>query len=482
MHIIRFEAQNIQRLSAVAIAPDDSPAVVLAGGNEEGKSSCLDAIEMALGGEKTIPPEPIRRGQDKAHVLVDLGDMVVTRRFTKGGSSITVTNRDGLKYPSPQSLLDGLYNKLTFDPLQFAHAKPADQAATLRALAGLDTADLDKERGMVFATRTEVNRDVAREKAVLEKAPQYADVGAESQDAGAILAELGAADRLAKVVAEADRRVALAQGDQRAATERFTRAQSALELARRALAGAEKEHAAAEQAVSAADEAHHVRVAEQATAQKAVPDVSDLRDRLAGVQEHNRKVEANRRRAELATAVDTLQKTADGHTARLEAIDKEKADRLAAAKFPVDGLGLNDDGVSWNGLPFEQASTAIRTRVSVAIGFALHPKLKVLLVRNGNDLDDKNMALLAAAAKEVGGQLWVERIAGGREGVQTVVIEDGAVKGAAAATPVVDDAADTVAIGQGAPPAAPPTEPARRTRAPRAPGDAPGLFGKGGTK
>lgn len=484
MHIIRFEAQNIQRLSAVTITPDGSSAVVLAGGNEEGKSSCLDAIEMALGGEKTIPPEPIRRGQDKAYVIVDLGDMIVTRRFTRGGSSITVTNRDGLKYPSPQSLLDGLYNRLTFDPLAFAEAKPPDQAKTLRELASLDTADLDKERAMVFSTRTDVNRELAREKAVLDKAQHFDDVD-EAQDARAILAELADADRLAKVLSEAERQVALAQSGQKLAADRLARATTAVDAARRALEAAEDERLNAEKSVDAANTVYQARAAEQAAAVKGVPNVADLRDRLAGVQEHNRKVEANQRRAEHAQLVDGLQRDADGHTARLEAIDKEKAEHLAAAKFPVEGLGLNDDGVTWNGLPFEQASTAIRTRVSVAIGFALHPKMKVLLVRNGNDLDGKNLQLLAAAAAEAGGQLFIERIAGG-DGLQTVVIEDGHVKGVAAPAPVTDAGEPPAAnpdqqpAATSAPPAA--EAPPRRARTPKVPGNAPGLFGKGGNK
>lgn len=476
MHIIRLEAQNIQRLQAVTIEPNaDSPAVVLAGGNEEGKSSCLDAIEMALAGERTIPPEPIRRGQEKASVVVDLGDMIVTRRFTKAGSSITVTNREGLKYPSPQSLLDGLYNRLTFDPLAFAQAKPDEQAAILRRLASLDTTALDKERAMVFATRTEVNRDLAREKAVLEKAPQFGDVGTAYQDAKDVLAQLADADRLAKVLTEADRQLALAQATQQSASQRLTGAREAVDVARRALEAAERERDAAEDALAAATTNSQALQEARSAAQRAVPDVAALRDQLAGVQEHNRKVDGNQRRAQLADQVVTLQQTADGHTARLEAIDQEKAERLAAVTFPVDGLGLDDHGVTWNGLPFEQASTAIRTRVSVSIGFALHPKLKVLLVRNGNDLDAKNLKLLADAAAEVGGQLWIERIAGG-DGLQTVVIEDGAVKGAPPAT-------DGDRSTREAAPAAKAQSPEPKGRPPKsAPRSAPGLFADGKPK
>jgi hypothetical protein len=131
MQIVRLEAENIKRLSAVRIdVLADSGAVVIAGENESGKSSTLDAIEMALAGERVQPPEPIRRGQEKAYVVVDLGDVVVTRRFTAKGSSLTVANKDGLRYPAGQTVLDGFYSKLTFDPLSFATAKPDEQAGS----------------------------------------------------------------------------------------------------------------------------------------------------------------------------------------------------------------------------------------------------------------------------------------------------------------------------------------------------------------
>jgi hypothetical protein len=149
MQIIRLEAQNIKRLSAVTIEPNaDASAVVLGGGNEEGKIILLDAIEMALAGDRVSPPEPIRRGRTKAKVVVDLGDMIVTRRFTDKGSSLVIENREGLRYKSPQTLLDGFYNNLTFDPLAFAESK--EQPTILRRLVGLDTSDLDDARKKVL--------------------------------------------------------------------------------------------------------------------------------------------------------------------------------------------------------------------------------------------------------------------------------------------------------------------------------------------
>jgi hypothetical protein len=477
MQIVRLEAENIKRLSAVRIdVLADSGAVVIAGENESGKSSTLDAIEMALAGERVQPPEPIRRGQEKAYVVVDLGDVVVTRRFTAKGSSLTVANKDGLRYPAGQTVLDGFYSKLTFDPLTFATAKADEQARILRQLAGLDTSDLDDARKKAFEARTIVNRDVAKAKVALTTAEHYPDV-TEPQDASAIAAQLGDAERLAAVLAEADKQVAIATGACTATEQRLQNAIAAEQAARRALEQAEEEVRGAQLAGDRARQTYEERVETREQAKRAVPDTAALRAQLASVQEHNRKVDANARRDALAKELADHEAQAVILTTGIEKVDAAKAQRLADARFPVDGLSVTDTGVTWQGLPFEQASTAIRTRVSAAIGFALNPKLKILLVRNGNDLDGKNLQLLADIAKEHGGQVWIERIAGGN-GLQTVVIEDGAVKGAPAQEPASQPIDARAHAGDGdaavAEAGATPKGPRRRSAA--------GLFEEGAAK
>ncbi len=432
MTILRLTAENVKRLSAVEIAPNGAPVVIIAGENEAGKSSVLDAIAMALGGKNLIPSQPIRAGQDNASVTVDLGDYIVTRRFTASGGSLVVTNRDGLKFPSPQALLDGLVGTLTFDPLAFAEQGDKEQEATLRHLAGVDTTDIDDQVKKLYDERTLINRDATQLQGALAKAVQREGVGLEAVDASAIEANLTKADALAAEAADFQAAFDKAVWGTKAARGVVTSANAAVERARAVLEEAETASMEADEALIKAVEVETKMKAAAEKAQAAVPDRTALRKQLFDLQVVNQHVAENQQRARLSDQLREKKAASELLTNQLCQLEEQKAERLASAKFPVKGLGLDDHGVTWNGLPFSQASTAVRVRASVAIGLALNPKLKVLLVRNGNDLGIKNLNLLAEMAVEAGAQLWIERIAGG-DGQTTVIIEDGAVQAPAKA-------------------------------------------------
>ncbi|MCI0540823.1 MAG: AAA family ATPase, partial [Verrucomicrobiales bacterium] len=97
MKIIKLQTENVKRLQAVEITPGGGNMVVIGGKNGAGKSSVLDSIEFALGGDPSAKM-PVRRGEDKARIVVDLGDLVIKRVFTAaGGTSLVVTDADGRK-------------------------------------------------------------------------------------------------------------------------------------------------------------------------------------------------------------------------------------------------------------------------------------------------------------------------------------------------------------------------------------------------
>ena len=97
-------------------------------------------------------------------------------------------------------------------------------------------------------------------------------------------------------------------------------------------------------------------------------------------------------------------------TDELSTLDKKKTDALAAAKFPVEGLGFNAEGITFNGLPLDHASDGEKLTVSVAIGMALNPELRVLWFNHGEMLDSDNWAIIEKLAGSEEYQVWAERM------------------------------------------------------------------------
>src|SRR5438874_2068433 len=98
MKIISLVAENIKKLRAVEITPDGE-IVTISGRNGQGKTSVLDSIWWALTGTKHIQGEPIRKGETKARIKLDLGGLVVERKFTAAGSTLSVESAEGARFP-----------------------------------------------------------------------------------------------------------------------------------------------------------------------------------------------------------------------------------------------------------------------------------------------------------------------------------------------------------------------------------------------
>lgn len=427
MKILKLTAENVKRLKAVEVTPDGD-LVVIGGHNDAGKSSLLDAIEMAMGGEKATPSQPVRRGQDKAKVILDLGDIVVTRQFTAGGGrKLEVANKAGAVFKSPQAMLDRLYGALSFDALAFERLQPKEQAEALRGLVGLDLSELDGERQRLFNERAEQNRTVKAMEVKSDSCPRHEEAPAEEVSIAGLSKELAEAERLRSYsekmgteLRTIDRRVETAE-------ERCQAWQGELAAAKKRVV--ELGEALAEAEAKAEELRSQALVAQMqaSEAAQAVPDTSAIRAKLEAAEGINAKVRENRQREQALAALKEARGASRQLSDRIDGVEARRLEALAAVAYPVPGLGIGDDGILLDGLPFEQASTSDRIRVSVAIGMAMNPELRVLLVRDGSLLGSEKLRLLAEMAKAAGVQVWLEMLQEAPDDRTTVFIEDGSV-------------------------------------------------------
>lgn len=439
MRVIGLQVENFKILKAIDIQPKGN-VVTIQGKNGQGKSSVLDAIWVALAGRAVAPPKPIRAGEEKCLIRLDLGELVITRTFTdKGEGKITdtvkVESGDGSqRFNSPQSVIDNLMGAIGFDPLAFVQRRPEEQAEMLLELVPLpiDLEVMAREDAADYEKRTEVNRDVRTLDAQIAVILERDDLPAQAPDRNALQDALaGAASK---------------NGDLE--RERMSREQRMVGAARTREAAQAKANEADRlrdqakeldrQAADLCDEATTIEKEVKALPALGEPvDTAKLRDELRAAEDIAVAVAGQDRRKALVAERTEKAAQADAFTTALDAREAKRKAALASAKMPIEGLafGLSEKGkpvVTLNGVPFEQASTAEQIKASVAIAMASNPELKVLRIKDGSLLDEDTLALVAGMAEAEDFQIIMEVVGTGGVGF---VIEDGMVKGAPAAEP-----------------------------------------------
>jgi energy-coupling factor transporter ATP-binding protein EcfA2 len=423
MRIVQLTAENYGRLSAVDIRPTGD-LVEITGRNAQGKTSVLNAIWSALKHAENVQSVPIHLGADSARIRLDLGELIVERKFTPSGTTLIVENAEGARFRSPQSVLDALVGALSFDPLAFTRKKPREQFDDLRRVAKVEV-DFDALDGLNkrdFERRTEVNRQA---KAARAKAEALPPVTVESADKF-VETQAEILDRMEKASqhnAAIDAEIMRRQGERERAESLAADAgkydAEVIELRAKAGALSKRADAIRQQSRDIFDELG------KAPALPASENVADLRARLDRVREFEKALAAvNQRKQHEETAGD-LERQANAITDAMAAREKRKADAIAAAKFPVAGLGLGDGVVTLNGIPLAQASSAEQLRVSLAVAMAANPKLRVIRIQDGSLLDPDSLAVIESMAAAADFQIWIERVdATGKVGI---VIDDGKV-------------------------------------------------------
>ncbi len=417
MRIVKLQAENVKRLKAVEISPTGE-LVVIGGRNAQGKSSILDAIEMALGGKDSIPDMPIRRGEKSARVILELDGpegLKIVRRFTEKDSYIEVKRPNGGKVGAPQALLDSLCSRVAFDPISWIRERPDKQAETLRRLVGLDFRTADQERKRLYDQRTEANRIARQEQAAADAIP-VVDAPAEPVSVADLMTELRRRQDQNRDIEATRQRADAANVRCRRLIQEGNEIKAEIERLNRRLAEMRDEYNESLQAQTGFE----VQLAEMRFA-----DTAEVEQQIRDSEQVNESIRQNQARKQREATASKYASEADKLTEAIDRIDADKAAALAAAKWPIPGLGFDGDHVTFQGLPLDQASSAEQTRIAVAIGLALNPKLPVVLIRDGSLLDDQSLAAVAAQAAAANAQVWIERVGKGAE--CSVIIEDGEI-------------------------------------------------------
>lgn len=424
MKIIQLKAENFKRLKAVDITPKDD-VVIISGGNEQGKTSVLDAIWAVVDGagmaKSTGTEQPIHTGKDNAEVTLDIGEFVLKRRWTAKGSTLTVMGRDGAKHASPQKIIDSFMAAYTIDPVALCNAKPAELKDFLLRFVKFDFPKYQADRKHLFESRTIANRDADNAGKVLAAMPVIPNLPDEEITPDQVMAKIS--DVQAVKDQNRDIRFELEQATKarESLESEFAQIQKQIVDMEVLLAKLKDEQEFRKNRIVAAKEMESA--AGEMVAAIVEPDQTALQAELENINRTNAQVREKKIRAQKTEELEGMRKICDGLTAKIAALDATKDEAFKSAKLPVDGLTVTEDSVLFKGVPFTQASSEERLRVSVGLAMMSNPKLKVLRIKDASLLDKKHMAVLQEMVREKGFQAWLEVV--DESGEIGFLVEDG---------------------------------------------------------
>jgi recombinational DNA repair ATPase RecF len=433
MKIIKLTVENFMRLVAVEISPQGN-AILITGKNAQGKTSVLDAIMSVFCGKKYQPQKPIRDGQDHAEVVVETENYIIKRTFTaKGGGSVTVSNAEGMKASSPQGLLDKLVGEIAFEPMAFFKdskdvKRQRQQRDTLMKLVGLDFTDIDADLAKVKQQRSSVkaSKDTYDFEAGQIKVPD--DTPNEEISMTELTEKLTVATEHNAAQAATKQQIEVGQGEIERLEESLTDNLGLIADLRLKLSKAEDVQRQGQETLLKAQ----AQQEEVTKTLEPIIDVAAISKEIEEAESINEKVRKKDQQTELYIKSAAKSKAFSVLGKQMKALEAKKAERLAAAKMPIEGLSVNDETILFNDkenntgdIPLSQVNESMQLQIAVAISMALNPKLKVILMK-GNDLDEANLEAVCKLAEEKDYQVWIERITGA--GKTGFIIEDGSVR------------------------------------------------------
>lgn len=419
-----LELENVKRVKAVKLEPAQSGLTIVGGRNGQGKTSVLDAISWALGGNRLKPSQPHREGSaTDPYLHVELTNGLIVERKGKT-SALKVIDPAGNK--SGQNLLDQFIEALALDLPKFMESTSKEKAQTLLQIIGVGDYlfELEAKEDKLFNQRTSIGQMERQKRGAAEEMEFYPDAPAEPVSAAEliqqqqeILARNGENQRKRERVNDIEAALASTEHDAQALADRIS------ELAEQL-----------SQKNAEIDRLHEELVtAKKSAAALQDESTAEIEASIAAIDETNAKVRTNAARAMAIKDADELKEQYEDLTREIESIRADKMALLANAKLPLDGLTVEKGELVYNGNAWDCMSGSDQLRVATAIVRALKPECGFVLVDKLEQFDPQTLQEFGSWAESQDLQIIGTRVSTGDE--CSIVIEDGYSSAQAAPTP-----------------------------------------------
>lgn len=416
MKIKSLEIENVKRVKAVELEPSLSGLTVIGGNNKQGKTSVLDSIAWALGGNKYKPSNPQREGSVLPPSLkVELSNGLIVKRDGKN-SDLKVIDPSGQK--AGQSLLDSFISELALDLPKFMEMNNKDKAKTLLKIIGVEAelSRLEKDEQTIYNRRYEVGRIAEQKKKYADELTYYPEAPIELVSASELI--------------QRQQAILIKNGENQKHRNNLSELLSAQERDREAYRLLESQIDELIARKNNLGSLINTRAENIEAAQKTVDKLIDestleLEEDIKNVEEINVKVRANASKEQAEREASDLADQYRELSDELEAIRKAKFDLLNNANLPLPELSVEDGELVYKGFKWDGMSGAERLKVAAAIVRKLKPECQFVLMDKLEQLDLDSLKEFNNWLIQEDLQVIATRVSKGDE--CSIIIEDGYV-------------------------------------------------------
>lgn len=413
-----LELENVKKIKAVQLTPQKNGLTVIGGKNRQGKTSVLDAIAWALGGDRFKPSEPHREGSMvEPHLKLTLDNGIVVERSGKNGA-LKVLDPSGNR--AGQQLLNSFVETFALDLPRFMEGSSKEKADTLLKIIGVGDRlyELEREEKRLYDERRFTGQIADQKRKYADELPEFPDAPAEPVSASQLIARQqeilvknGENQRKRNQLNELSTRKYRLCDDLNALDERIAEMQE------------KREKMLAEYDEVVADEKTALEVA----AGLVDEPTAELEADIARVDEINRKVRSNADKARAAAEAGELSEKYEALTDNIEAVRRERTQLLEGANLPLPGLSVEGGELLYMGHKWDGMSGAEQLIVSTSIVRRLNPECGFVLLDKLEQLDLDTLRKFGEWLEKEGLQAIATRVSTGDE--CSIIIEDGSITG-----------------------------------------------------
>lgn len=404
MKINKLEIENVKRIKAVKVEPKANGLTVIGGNNNQGKTSVLDSIAWALGGERYKPSQATREGSvipPTLHIVMNNG-LVVERKGKN--SALKVTDPNGQK--AGQQLLNEFVEQLALDLPKFMEASGAEKAKILLQIIGVgpQLTQLEQQEKELYQERLYIGRTADQKEKFAKEQPYYTDAPKDLISASEliyqqqeILARNGENQRKREQLHQLEQKYQRINEQMSTLLTEQKQVENDLDIARKS-------------ALDLHDES-----------------TEELEQNISNIEEINRKVRVNLDKEKAEDDAKTYRDQYNSLTKDLEDVRDKKAELLNAAELPLPELSVKEGELIYKGQKWDNMSGSDRLKVSTAIVRKLNPNCGFVLLDKLEQMDMKSLQEFGEWLEVEGLQAIATRVSTGDE--CSIIIEDGYVVG-----------------------------------------------------